>query len=114
MNVKSIHFSPISDPEEPPKRAPKKSLIMSLPLPPGGENDALGETALDKKKKERKKPVVVGKFQPGPMTEDGRDWGERCVDLYSIVDKVGEGTYGEVRYYSNSCNYTFLRVTILI
>ena len=45
------------------------------------------------------------------MTEDGRDWGERCVDMYKIVDKVasaaatwytecfyqvGEGTYGEV------------------
>ena len=22
------------------------------------------------------------------MTEDGRDWGERCVDMYKIVDKV--------------------------
>ena len=22
------------------------------------------------------------------MTEDGRDWGERCVDMYNIVDKV--------------------------
>merc|ERR1719150_1665949 len=30
------------------------------------------------------------------MTDDGRDWGERCVDMYKIVDKVGEGTYGEV------------------
>jgi hypothetical protein len=24
----------------------------------------------------------------GPMTEDGRDWGERCVDMYKIIDKV--------------------------
>ncbi len=30
------------------------------------------------------------------MSEDGSDWGERCIDLYEIVDKVGEGTYGEV------------------
>merc|ERR1719334_2866 len=43
-----------------------------------------------------KKPIVIDKVQVGPMTEDGRDWGERCVDMYKIVDKVGEGTYGEV------------------
>ncbi len=24
----------------------------------------------------------------GPMTEDGRDWGERCVDMYKIIGKV--------------------------
>ncbi len=24
----------------------------------------------------------------GPMTEDGRDWGERCVDMDKIIDKV--------------------------
>ena len=29
------------------------------------------------------------------MTEDGRDWGERCVDMYKIVDKV-------TRKFSNS------------
>ena len=50
----------------------------------------------DKANKKFKKPIVIDKVQVGPMTEDGRDWGERCVDLYKIVDKVGEGTYGEV------------------
>ena len=40
--------------------------------------------------------MVINKVQPGAMSEDGRDWGERCVDMYKIVDKVGEGTYGEV------------------
>ena len=24
------------------------------------------------------------------------DWGERFVDMFEIVDKIGEGTYGEV------------------
>ena len=24
------------------------------------------------------------------------DWGERCVDLFSIIEIVGEGTYGQV------------------
>ena len=50
----------------------------------------------DKVTKKTKKPIVIDKVQVGPMTEDGRDWGERCVDMYKIVDKVGEGTYGEV------------------
>lgn len=45
---------------------------------------------------QRPKPVVINKVSAGPMSEDGRDWGERCVDMYKIVDKVGEGTYGEV------------------
>jgi len=50
----------------------------------------------DKVAKKSKKPIVIDKVQAGPMTDDGRDWGERCVDMYKIVDKVGEGTYGEV------------------
>jgi len=50
----------------------------------------------EKVTKKSKKPIVIDKVQAGPMTEDGRDWGERCVDMYKIVDKVGEGTYGEV------------------
>merc|ERR1719509_444175 len=81
--------------ETPPKvKPPKKSLIMSLPLPPPDKEAERDKK--EKKEKDRPKLVVVGKFQPGPMTDDGRDWGERCVDLYNIVDKVGEGTYGEV------------------
>lgn len=55
---------------------------MSLPLP---KIDA--EQNGDKVKKMRQ-PIVIDKVQAGPMTEDGRDWGERCVDMYKIVDKV--------------------------
>merc|ERR1719433_1022374 len=50
----------------------------------------------DKAGKKLKQPIVIDKIPVGPMTDDGRDWGERCVDMYKIVDKVGEGTYGEV------------------
>ncbi len=39
---------------------------------------------------------MIGKAPPTKMSEDGSDWGERCIDIYEIVDKVGEGTYGEV------------------
>jgi len=24
------------------------------------------------------------------------EWGERCVDLFNIIDIIGEGTYGQV------------------
>ncbi|QQP37385.1 Uncharacterized protein FKW44_017628, partial [Caligus rogercresseyi] len=39
---------------------------------------------------------VIGKAPPTLMCEDGSDWGQRSVDLYEVVDKVGEGSYGEV------------------
>jgi len=83
--------SPPGPPSDPPKKTPKLSKIMMLPLPKM-DSDQNGE----KVTKKTKKPIVIDKVQAGPMTEDGRDWGERCVDMYKIVDKVGEGTYGEV------------------
>lgn len=78
-----------SEQQKPPEK--KLSKIMSLPLP---KLDT--EQNGDKAAKKLKQPIVIDKVQAGPMTEDGRDWGERCVDMYKIVDKVGEGTYGEV------------------
>jgi len=81
--------SPPGQPTDPPKN--KLSKIRMLPLP---KIDS--EQNGDKGLKKTKKPIVIDKVQVGPMTEDGRDWGERCVDMYKIVDKVGEGTYGEV------------------
>ena len=66
------------------------SKIMRLPLPKL-DTEENGDKAAKKPK-----PSVIDKIPVGPMTDDGRDWGERCVDMYKIVDKVGEGTYGEV------------------
>ena len=88
MNLDRGAQSPPSQHSKPEK---KLSKIMRLPLPKM-DSDQNG----DKANKKFKKPIVIDKVQVGPMTEDGRDWGERCVDLYKIVDKVGEGTYGEV------------------
>jgi len=85
--------SPELEQDKPKKHTPKLSRIMSLPLPPPDQEN--GDTS-PQAKKDRRRPVVTGKIQPGSMTDDGRDWGERCVDMYNIVDKVGEGTYGEV------------------
>jgi len=73
------------------KKEKPKSKIMTLPLPPmESENGGAASWS------QRPKPVVINKVEAPPMCEDGRDWGERCVDMYKIVDKVGEGTYGEV------------------
>jgi len=85
--------SPELEQGKPKKHTPKLSRIMSLPLPPPDQEN--GDTS-PQLKKDRRRPVVTGKIQPGSMTDDGRDWGERCVEMYNIVDKVGEGTYGEV------------------
>lgn len=75
-------------------------------MPPGGMNssptndddgsqDGQGGVGKDKGKR-KKKPKVINKPAPTKMSEDGTDWGERSIELYEIVDKVGEGTYGEV------------------
>lgn len=31
-----------------------------------------------------------------PKTPAESEWGERCVDMFQIIDQVGEGTYGQV------------------
>ncbi|XP_074623425.1 uncharacterized protein LOC141881538 [Acropora palmata] len=31
-----------------------------------------------------------------PRTPAESEWGERCVDMFQIIDQVGEGTYGQV------------------
>ena len=75
-----------SEQQKPPEK--KLSKIMSLPLP---KLDT--EQNGDKAAKKLKQPIVIDKVQAGPMTEDGRDWGERCVDMYKIVDKVSLTQY---------------------
>ena len=75
-----------SEQQKPPEK--KLSKIMSLPLP---KLDT--EQNGDKAAKKLKQPIVIDKVQAGPMTEDGRDWGERCVDMYKIVDKVSPTQY---------------------
>jgi hypothetical protein len=64
-----------------------------MPMPPLGEDP---EADLDRSGGRgrpgsfRQKPKVIGKqAPPTKMSEDGTsDWGERCIDLYDIVDKV--------------------------
>lgn len=75
-----------------------RTSLLDMPLPPGGMNSSphAGDDDVDAKAKRKKKPKVINKPAPTKMCEDGTDWGERSVNLYEIVDKVGEGTFGEV------------------
>ena len=71
----------------------KSSKLLNMPMPPiGEEEDSHGGSS----KRRKRKPKVIGKPLPTKMSEDGSEWGERNIDIYEIVDKVGEGTYGEV------------------
>ena len=63
--------------------------LLSMPMPPVGDDldddmDKNGRSKLGKRKAK-----VIGKpAPPTKMSEDGTsDWGERCIDLYEIVDK---------------------------
>ena len=60
------------------------------------DDDSTGAGRSGTSGKRKRKPKVIGKAPPTKMSEDGSEWGERCIDIYEIVDKVGEGTYGEV------------------
>ena len=72
--------------------------LLEMPMPPSTTSAAASEDETDSQggRKRRRKPKVIGKAPPTKMCEDGSEWGERCIDIYEIVDKVGEGTYGEV------------------
>merc|ERR1719412_2143349 len=85
-------------------RTGKSKLLDQLPMPPSSSSPGADDDSQDgssnrtgKAGKIRRKPSVIGKVPASArISEDGSEWGERCIDIYEIVDKVGEGTYGEV------------------
>lgn len=104
-------------PEPKPKTPPKKG-IKDLPLPPvvGGSEDfspdedgpltppqpsSMSKLSVGKPAKGKlKRPKIVNKRRPSrnsmmPAT-GGKDWGERCVDMFDVITQIGEGTYGQV------------------
>jgi cyclin-dependent kinase 12/13 len=69
--------------------------IKDLPMPPDDDD----ESSLSHKSKSKlKRPRVIGRDMDdlGPMAPGGKDWGERCVDVFEVIDQIGEGTYGQV------------------
>ncbi|KAK3913154.1 Cyclin-dependent kinase 12 [Frankliniella fusca] len=104
-------------PQPKPKTPPKKS-IKDLPLPPvvGGSEDfsadedgpqtppqpaSMSKLSVGKPAKGKlKRPKIVNKHRQSrnsmmPAT-GGKDWGERCVDMFDVITQIGEGTYGQV------------------
>lgn len=46
-----------------------------------------------------KRPKILrrrGSKNTASLTTGGRDWGERCVEVFEVIAQIGEGTYGQV------------------
>jgi hypothetical protein len=37
-----------------------------------------------------------GSKNSASLATGGRDWGERCVEVFEVIAQIGEGTYGQV------------------
>ncbi|XP_043281909.1 cyclin-dependent kinase 12 [Venturia canescens] len=97
-----------------PSKVPLKKGIKDLPMPPvvpgsedfSGEDDATAtppRSALDRvtPKPKLKRPKILKRRSSRnchtPMSASGgKDWGERCVDVFEVIAQIGEGTYGQV------------------
>ncbi|XP_034945434.1 cyclin-dependent kinase 12 [Chelonus insularis] len=91
-----------------------KKSIKDLPMPPvaPGSDEFSGEEdpnvtpprgVLDRiaPKPKLKRPKILKKKNSRnchvPMSASGgKDWGERCVDVFEVIAQIGEGTYGQV------------------
>ncbi|XP_014223265.1 cyclin-dependent kinase 12 isoform X1 [Trichogramma pretiosum] len=86
--------------------------IKDLPMPPGpatvspesGEDDvstpplSRPERSVPKPKLKRPKILKRRSSRSSQVTSisGNKDWGERCVDVFEVIDQIGEGTYGQV------------------
>ncbi|CAH0772626.1 unnamed protein product [Bemisia tabaci] len=47
-----------------------------------------------------RRPKILHKRRPSrtsfPQSNQIKDWGERCVDVFEVIAQIGEGTYGQV------------------
>nr|XP_050848026.1 cyclin-dependent kinase 12 isoform X4 [Vespula vulgaris] len=117
--------SPPSHSPSPPSKAqmkfpsstpkpPQKKSIKDLPMPPvvPGSEDLSGEEDPNATppqhviervtpKPKLKRPKILKRRGSRnchtPMSASGgKDWGERCVDVFEVIAQIGEGTYGQV------------------
>ena len=92
-------------------RARSRTSITDLPLPPMAPTpdespvdtpSPQTQLRLRAKEKDSKDPKVdLGKREMirqrrAKMAGSSLDWGERCVDVFEIINQIGEGTYGQV------------------
>lgn len=88
-----------------------KRPLLKLPMPPmvpgsedlSGDEDNLGSPQNTRNlsinspasNKVKKRPTILSR-RPSRNYASFRDWGERCVDVFEMLDHIGEGTYGQV------------------
>lgn len=82
-------YSPHS-PEGKPPESPKSDQ-QSRPLK---DADGSGMPAISGPSSQSGTPLSTPDTTPKTPAES--EWGERCVDMFQIIDQVGEGTYGQV------------------
>ncbi|XP_049823936.1 cyclin-dependent kinase 12 isoform X3 [Aethina tumida] len=95
-----------------PKTPPRKS-IKDLPMPPlvTGTEELSGDeditttpprnSKIDKSKQalkpKYKRPKILRRRGSRSFQAiSGKDWGERCIDMFEVKEQIGEGTYGQV------------------
>ncbi|KAJ8981732.1 hypothetical protein NQ317_008993 [Molorchus minor] len=96
-----------------PKTPPKKG-IKDLPMPPvipgteelSGDDEVVTtpprnnikvvEKVKPAPKPKLKRPTILKRKGSRNFQTSGKDWGERCVDMFEVIAQIGEGTYGQV------------------
>ncbi|XP_063232565.1 cyclin-dependent kinase 12 isoform X2 [Bacillus rossius redtenbacheri] len=121
-DFESIDSPPSKSPSPEPQleriKTPPRKGIKDLPMPPvvpGTEDLSADEDATltpppptvlkpakSKPRSKLKRPKILNRRRgsrnsSAPMSaSSGKDWGERCVDVFEVIAQIGEGTYGQV------------------
>ncbi|XP_022079764.1 LOW QUALITY PROTEIN: cyclin-dependent kinase 13-like [Acanthaster planci] len=97
-----------STPPAPVKEEKPRPSIKDLPLPPAAPKSAAVVATSPRPTPVVAHPKVAREVKPTSRERErikrrrveqmasGLNWGKRCVDVFDIVDQVGEGTYGQV------------------
>lgn len=118
--LEAIESPPSRSPTPPPPKPKTPPLntrksIKDLPMPPviPGTEELSGDDdipttpprnntkVIDKPKplakpKLVKRPRILKRRNSRNFQMSGKDWGERCVDMFEVIAQIGEGTYGQV------------------
>ena len=86
-------YSPRS-PEGKPPESPKSDQQSLPPLRPLKDANGSGIPSISGPSSQSGTPLSTPDTTPKTPAES--EWGERCVDMFQIIDQVGEGTYGQV------------------
>ncbi|CAG9770443.1 unnamed protein product [Ceutorhynchus assimilis] len=117
IELEDIESPPSRTPSPSPKKekTPPRKNVRDLPMPPvipgteelSGDDDDLPiaspkrismklDKAPVKVKPELRRPRVIKRRASRNFQMSGKDWGERCVDMFEMIAQIGEGTYGQV------------------